>query len=194
MALITRYRQNRFVFPDPKNLLRFLGCIGWANITRLSFTENIAVTLGFFDKDQGRELEILWLQRWTSDLRRHMKGAEILLPNLTEWLRDVRMSEDSKKERGEEEDLRKAIAGVNKVLDDAEQLEQALSAVQSTDAGVESNVQGRMRIQTLDLGERFADVDEQLRTMDLGIHDKDCDGREVREDLVGVTKITNGIR
>ena len=118
---------------------------------------------------------MLWLQRWTADLRYCMIGAASMTPNIGQWLQKSLEHNDQSDREEKSIDLWKAVVAINEFLDDAETIEKILDAACVDEAGKckTRNADPRTRIQTLDLGGTFADVDQQLRRMDVGKHDKD---------------------
>ncbi|KAL9129020.1 MAG: hypothetical protein Q9217_002422 [Psora testacea] len=175
MARCALYTQNRFTFSHPKQLLRFLGSIGRKNIRRLSFEGNIKVARSFFTVRKTYDLEMLWLQRWTNELRKCMKATGKPSADTGQCLQGNLSRNDEANPREEGEDLWRAIMAINEVLNDAEKMDEMLNPASGIDQGTggRTSAEARMRIQTLDLGGKFADVAEQLKRMDLGLHNNE---------------------
>ncbi|KAL9104986.1 MAG: hypothetical protein Q9163_000158 [Psora crenata] len=170
MARSALYTQNRFTFSHPKHLLRFLGSIGWVNVMRLSFKENIKVSTSFFTARKQYDVEMLWLRRWTHEMRYYLRGTRYTNAYSSQGWEKSPSCPDEVEQTQECGKLWRAIVAINEVLNDAEKMDDMLDVSRgiNKDRRGKSGAEARRRIQTLDLGGRFADVAEQLKMIDLG--------------------------
>ena len=152
-----RYRENKFAFRKPVEMIMFMNAIGWTNITRMKFAKNLVVSSTFFRHKQS--LELKWLVKWHPELRAVMKGIELITP---EW-KPEDIDEDYKPP-----EVEKALKTIVKVMDESDQL----------DAQIAENNNGNIpsRIQTLDLGESFESISSRIQSM--GLDDATCGAPE----------------
>ncbi len=127
----------------------FMNAIGWTNIARMKFAENLVISSTFFSKHK-QSLELKWLVKWHPELRGAMKGIELITP---EW-KPEDIDEDY-----EPPEVEKALKIMGEVMDDSNQL----------DAKITKNNDGDTpsRIQTLDLGESFESISSRIQSMGL---------------------------
>ena len=147
------YRENTFSFRKPTELIMFLGTIGPDNMARMKMGKNLLLTDTFFYKKRQYELEIKWLARWGNDLLFALKGRNIFRSNIA-----AETPEDDL--TCEPTDLEKALKNIVQVMKDGES---TYGVLEKNDAGGSNS----MRLQSLDLGDKFASLAEQINTMGL---------------------------
>lgn len=153
------YRENKFSFRHPRDFIRFLGAIGMDNISRLRLGESFAVGDSFFAQHKVHGLAMKWITRWGDDLKFHMRGNVLYTMDSKKWIGEG-LQYDT-----EPSALENAIKTMMQVMEEEETMAKVVNADES------ENVKGPMRIQTLDFGEAFASIEQQIKDMDLGIAD-----------------------
>ena len=133
----------------------FLNAIGWNNIARMKFAKNLVISSTFFGKHK-QSLELKWLVRWHPELRRAMKGIELITP---EW-KPEQIDEDY-----EPPDVEKALKTMVEVMDESDELDPKVAK--------NNNSESPTRIQTLDLGESFESISSRIQSM--GLDDTTCE-------------------
>ena len=150
------YRGNTFSIRKPTDLIMFLGTIGGDNLARMKLGKNLLLTNTFFDKKRQYVLQMKWLARWGKDLLFAMKGWNIFRSDLA-----ADSSEDDL--TCEPTDLEKALKSMVEVMRD----EGKMFGMWNEDL----NGGGSMRLQSLDLGDKFDSLAEQIKTMGLAVGD-----------------------
>ena len=169
MLIATRYRENRFAFRKPSELIMFLNAIGWINMARMDFKENLAVSSNFFSKYK-HSLELKWMARWHPELRSAMKGITLFTPD---W--DPKDFDEDYKPP----EIEMALKTMILVMEEIEQLNQALNKPHMSP-----------RFKTMDLTECFITIASQLQSLGMG----DMSQSEVGEytsELAGVDEEGN---
>ncbi len=136
-------------------MIMFMNAIGWTNISRMKFAENLVISSTFFGKHK-HSLELKWLVRWHPELRRSMKGIELITP---EW-KPEDIDEDY-----EPPDVEKALKTIVEVMDESDQLDAKIAK--------NNNSESPTRIRTLDLGESFESISSRIQSM--GLDDATCE-------------------
>ena len=136
----------------------FMNAIGWTNITRMKFAKNLVISSTFFGKHMN-SLELKWLVKWHPELRRAMKGIELITP---EW-KPEDIDEDY-----EAPEVEKALKTIVEVMDESDQLDAKISK--------SNNSESPSRIRTLDLGESFESISSRIQSM--GLDDATCEALE----------------
>ncbi|KAF6224915.1 hypothetical protein HO133_010109 [Letharia lupina] len=152
------YRDNTFSIRKPNDLILFLGMIGGDNVARMKMGKNLLLTDAFFDKKRRYELEMKWLARWGKDLLFAMKGHNIYRSDIA-----AENSEDDL--TCEPTDIEKALKSMVEVMKDEGKMYETLKGI---DDGSGSSP---VRLQSLDLGEKFDSLAEQIETMGLAVGD-----------------------
>lgn len=152
------YRDNTFSIRKPNDLIKFLGTIGGDNVARMKMGKNLLLTDTFFDKKRQYVLEMKWLAHWGKDLLFAMKGYSIFRSDIA-----TENSEDDL--TCEQTDIEKALKSMVEVMKDEGKIREMLKE--------RGNASGsnRMRLQSLDFGETFDSLAEQIKTMGLAIGD-----------------------
>ena len=151
-AKIILYRENVFCIRKPNDLIIFLGTIGGDNIARLKMGKNLLLADKFFNKKSGYELEMRWLARWGLDLLFAMKGVNIIRSTIV-----VEISEDDL--TCEPTDVEKALKSMVEALRDEGKMSDMLKENDKRSGG------SPLRLQSLDLGQRFDSLAEQVKYM-----------------------------
>ena len=150
------YRDNIFSIRNPTDLIKFLGTIGGDNLARLKIGTNLLLTEGFFDKKRQYELEMKWLARWGKDLLSTMGGLDIFRSDiLTESSDDGLTCELT--------GIENALKTMIEVMKDERKMGDILKE--------NSEGSSPMRLQSLDLGEKFDSLAEHIKTMGLAAGD-----------------------
>ena len=136
----------------------FLNAIGWNNIARMKFAKNLVISSTFFGKHK-QSLELKWLVRWHPELRRAMKGIELITP---EW------KPDDIDDEYESPDVEKALKTMVEIMDESDELDAKVAK--------NNNSESPTRIQTLDLGESFESISTRIQSM--GLDDATCETLE----------------
>lgn len=152
------YRDNTFSIRQPNDLIKFLGTIGSDNVARMKMGKNLLLTDNFFDKRRQFVLEMKWLARWGKDLLSAMKGYNIFRSDIA-----AENSEDDL--TCEPTDIEKALKSMVEVMKDEGKMYETLKE-NGKDSG-----SSPMRLQSLDFGERFDLLAEQIKTMGLAVGD-----------------------
>ena len=150
------YRDNTFSIQKPNELIMFLGTIGGDNVTRMKMGKNLLLDDGFFHKKRQYELEMKWLAHWGKDLLFAMKGYNIFRSDVA-----AESSEDGL--TCEPTDIEKALKSMVEVMKDESKMSKMLKE-NSDGLGSDSSP---MRLQSLDLGEKFDSLAERIKTMGL---------------------------
>ena len=159
---MNRYTQNTFTFASAKDLLQFMGAIGWSNLLRLDFARNIRVSAAFYQTCESLEYEMLWLRKWESCLK-PLKKAPDVSKHKTQKASKRPFEDRLERTAGELECLRlwKAMFAINQAFDvvadeNVEKNDIAPAAKQITPK------KSRARLRTLDLGGPIADIQKVL--------------------------------
>lgn len=136
-------------------MIMFMNAIGWTNIARMKFAKNLVISSTFFGKHR-QSLELKWLVRWHPELRRAMKGIELITP---EW-----KPEDIDEEY-EPPEVEKALKTIVEIMDESGQLD--------TKVAKNNNSENPSRILTLDFGESFESISSRIQSM--GLDDAICE-------------------
>lgn len=152
------YRENTFSIRNPNDLIMFLGTIGGDNVARMKMGKNLLWSDGFFEKKRQYVLELKWLARWGKDLLYVMKGYNI-------FRSDIAAESPEDDLTCERTDIEKALKSMVEVMKDEEKMYEMLK---ENDHGSGSSP---MRLQSLDLGEKFDVFTEQIKTMGLLVDD-----------------------
>ncbi|KAL9070197.1 MAG: hypothetical protein Q9161_005031 [Pseudevernia consocians] len=154
------YRDNIFSIRKPNDLIIFLGTIGGDNVARMKMGKNLLLTDTFFDKRRQCVLEMKWLARWGKDLLFAMKGHSIVRSDIVaDSLEDDLTCEPT--------DIEKALKSMVEVMKDEGKTYEMLKENGNGNGSVSSP----MRLQSLDLGEKFELLAEQIKNMGLAIGD-----------------------
>ena len=121
----------------------------------MKFAKNLVISSTFFGKHK-QSLELKWLVRWHPELRRAMKGIELITP---EW-----KPEDIDEEY-EPPDVEKALKTMLEVMEESDELDAKVAK--------NHNSESSTRIQTLDLGESFESISSRIQSM--GLDDATCE-------------------
>lgn len=152
------YRDNTFSIRKPNDLIMFLGTIGGDNLARMEMGKNLLLTDTFFDKKCHYILEMKWLARWGKDLLFAMKGHNIFRSDIA-----AESSEDDL--TCEPTDIEKALKSMVEVMKDEGKMYEMLK---ENGSGSGSSP---MRLQSLDLGEKFGSLADQIKNMGLAVGD-----------------------
>ena len=152
------YRGNTFSIRKPNELIMFLGTIGADNIARLKMGENLLLTDTFFDKRRQYILETKWLARWGKDLLFAMKGYNI-------FRSDIAAETSEEDLTCEPTDIEKALKSMTEVMKHEGEMYEMLNE-NGNGSGCSP-----IRLQSLDLGEDFDSLAEQIKTMGLAVND-----------------------
>ena len=151
------YRANTFSFQNPNELIMFLGTIGCDNMARMKMGKNLLLTDTFFYKKRQHEMEIKWLAHWGRDLLFAMKGRNIFRSEIA-----AETPEDDL--TCEPTDIDKALKNIVKIMKDG-------GSTYETPEYNDGGGSGPMRLQSLDLGDRFDSLAEHINTMGLAASD-----------------------
>ena len=152
------YRENIFSIRKPNHLIMFLGTIGGDNMARMKMGKNLRLTDTFFDKKRHYALEMKWLAHWGKDLLFVMKGHSIFRSDIA-----VKRAEDDL--TCEPTEIEKALKSMVEVLKDEGQMHEMLKEYENGSGS------GPMRLKSLDLGDTFDSLAEQIKTMGLTVGD-----------------------
>ena len=152
------YRENIFAIRKPNDLIMFLGTIGGDNVARMKMGKNLLLTDTFFDKKRRYVLEMNWLARWGEELLWHLQGNNIFRADIAADSSDDGLT-------CEPTDIEKALKSMIEVMKDEGKMYKMLEENGHGSGG------SPMRIQSLDFGEKFDVLTEQIKTMGLVIGD-----------------------
>lgn len=153
------YRGNTFSFGKPNELIMFLGTIGRDNMARMKMGKNLLLSDTFFYKKRQYEMEMKWLARWGRDLLSAMKGRNIFRSEIA-----VETPEDDL--TCEPTDIDKALKNMVQIMKDG-------GSTYETSENDDGGGSGPMRLQSLDLGDKFDSLAEHINTMGLAASDND---------------------
>lgn len=153
------YRDNTFSFRRPNELIMFLGTIGCDNMARMKMGKNLLLTDTFFYKKRQHEMEMKWLAQWGRDLLFAMKGRNIFRSEIVAETPEEDLT-------CEPTDIDKALKNIVTIMKDG-------GSTYETSEHKDGGGSGPMRLQSLDLGDRFDSLAEHINTMGLAAIDND---------------------
>ncbi|CAF9904315.1 MAG: hypothetical protein ALECFALPRED_006273 [Alectoria fallacina] len=167
------YRDNTFSIRKPNDFIMFLGTIGGDNVARMKMGKNLLLTDTFFDKRRQYVLEMKWLARWGKDLIHAMKGYNIFRSDIVaENLEDDLTCEPT--------DIEKALKSMVEVMNDEGMMYEMLKEDGSSP----------MRLQSLDFGEKFDSLAEQINTTGLALGD----GKDTRPGTAKTPEMEDAVK
>lgn len=152
------FRDNIFSIRKPNELIMFLGTIGSDSRARMKMGKNLLLTDTFFDKKRRHTLEMKWLARWGKDLLFEMKGYNIIRSEIVATSPGDDLT-------CEPTDIDKALQSMVKVMKNDEK------KFGMFDENLNGSGSSHMRLQSLDLGDKFDSLAEQIKTMGLAVGD-----------------------
>ena len=161
---LNRYTQNTFTFASAKDLLRFTGAIGWANLLRLDFARNIRVSAAFYQTCESLEYEMLWLRKWESSLKPLKKAPDMSKRGARKVSPEPLAIQDRLESTGDCLRLWKAMFAINQAFDvvaDDNVEKNGVTPTANTDRKITPK-KSRARLRTLDLGGPIADIQKVL--------------------------------
>lgn len=153
------YRDNIFLFRKPNELIMFLGTIGRDNMARMKMGKNLLLTDTFFYKKRQYDMEMKWLIRWGRDLLFAMKGRNIFRSEIAAETPEEDLT-------CEPTDIEKALKNIVQIMKDG-------GSAYETSENNNGEGNGPMRLQSLDLGDKFDSLAEHINTMGLAASDND---------------------
>ncbi|KAK4693437.1 hypothetical protein P7C71_g3969, partial [Lecanoromycetidae sp. Uapishka_2] len=155
------FRNNRFSFRNPRELIMFMDAIGSANMLRMQNGKNLVVKRTFFSTKYQNTFEMKWLARWAIEMRSQMLGLMVVTPD---W--DV--SQEDLEYEGPK--IERQLKVVVQALKEANEMESLLG---------KSPTVTPMRIRSLDLGEAFSRVTDSLGQIDVAANTNSQDGEGI---------------
>lgn len=152
------YRDNTFSIRKPMDLIMFLDTIGSDNMARMKMGRNLLLADTFFDKKHRYVLEMKWLAHWGKDLLHAMKGHNIFRSDIAAESSDDDLT-------CEPMDIEKALKSMVEVMRDEGKMYEMLTENRSGSGN------SPMRLKSLDLGEEFDSLADQIKTMGLAVGD-----------------------
>lgn len=159
-----------------------MGAIGWANLLRLDFAQNIRVSAAFYQTCESLEYEMLWLRKWESSLKPLKRAPGVSKRGARKASESPLGIEDRLESCGGGLDclrLWKAMFAINQVFDVVadDNLEKNDVAPAEKHAGDDCKIKpkkSRTRLRTLDFGGPIADIQKFLEKVGM-----DTDREEV---------------
>lgn len=158
------YRDNIFSIRKPNDLIMFLGTIGGDNIARMKMGKNLLLSDTFFNRRRQCVLEMKWLAHWGKDLLFAMKGHSIVRSDIA-----ADSSEDDL--NCEPTDIEKALKSMIEAMKDEGKTFEMLKENGDGNGDGNGSVSSPMRLQSLDLGEKFELLAEQIKNVGLAVGD-----------------------
>lgn len=165
------YHDNTFSIRKPNDLIMFLNTIGSDNMARMKMGKSLLLTDTFFDKKHRYVLEMKWLGHWGKDLLYAMKGYNIFRSEIAAEGSDDDLT-------CEPTDTEKALKSMVEVMKDGGRMYEMLN--KNSNGSDDSP----MRLQSLDLGEKFDLLEEQIKTMGLAVGD----GKVTKSDIAKIAE------
>ena len=152
------FRDNIFSIRKPNELIMFLGTIGSDSRARMKMGKNLLLTDTFFDKKRRYAFEMKWLAHWGKDLLFEMKGYNIIRSEIVATSPGDDLT-------CEPTDVDKALQSMVEVMmNEGERFGMF-------DENLNASGSSPMRLQSLDLGDKFDSLAEQIKTMGLAVGD-----------------------